>query len=46
MTAGVVVPPERPAQWTHPDSGDGGSGDGGGKCGVGGGSSPGRDKDL
>ena len=28
MTAGVAVPPERPAQQTHPDSGDGGSGDG------------------
>jgi hypothetical protein len=40
------VPPERPARRTHPDSGDGGSGDGGRKNGVGGGSSPGRDNDL
>jgi len=29
MTAGVAVPPERPARRTHPDSGDGGSGDNG-----------------
>jgi len=33
-------------QWTHPDSGDGGSGDVGGKNGIGGGSSTGRDNDL
>ena len=46
MTAGVSVPPERPVRRTHPDSGDGGRGDGGGKNGLGGGSSPGRDNDL
>jgi hypothetical protein len=46
MMVGVAVPPERPARRTHPDSGDRGSGDGGGKNGVGGGSSPGRDNDL
>ena len=46
MTAGVAVPPERPAQRTHLDSGNGGSRDGGGKNGVGGGSSTGRDNDL
>jgi len=42
MTAGVAVPPECPARRTHPDCGDGGSGDGSGKNGVGGGSSTGR----
>jgi hypothetical protein len=46
MTAGVVVPPELPARWTHPDRGDGGSGDGGRKSGVGGGSSTGRDNGI
>jgi hypothetical protein len=46
MMAGVAVPPEHPARRTHPDSSDGGSGDGGGKNGVGGGSSTGRDNDL
>ena len=46
MTAGVAVPPERPARRTHTYSGDGGSGDGGGKNGVGGGSSTGRDNNL
>jgi len=46
MTAGVAVPPERPARRTHPDSGEGGSEDGGGKNGIGGGSSTGRDNDL
>ncbi len=40
------MPPERPAQWTHPDRGDRDSGDGGGKSGVGGGSSTGRDNGL
>ena len=38
--------PECPAQWTHPDRCEGGSGDGGGTNGVGGGSSTGRDNDL
>ncbi len=40
------MPPERPARRTHPDSGNGGSGDGGKKNGVGRGSSTGRDNDL
>jgi hypothetical protein len=40
------VPLERPLQRTHPDSGNGGRGDGGGKNGVGGGSSTGRDNDY
>ena len=40
------MPPERPARRTHPDSSIGGSGDGGKKNGVGGGSSTGRDNDL
>jgi len=43
MTAGVAVPPEHPTQQTHLDRGDGGSADGGGKSGLGGGSSTGRD---
>ena len=38
------MPPEPPARRTHPDSGNGGSGDGGGKKGVDGGSSTGRDR--
>ena len=42
MTAGAATPPEHPPRRTHPDSGDGGKGDGGGKNGVGGGSSTGR----
>jgi hypothetical protein len=46
MTAGAAAPPERPSRRTHTDSGDRGSGDGGGKNGVGGGSSTGRDNDL
>jgi hypothetical protein len=37
MTVGVAVPPERPARRTHPDRGDGGSRDGGGKSSFGGG---------
>ncbi len=41
-----MVTPERLARRKHPDSGDGGSGDGGRKNGVGGGSSTGRDNDL
>jgi hypothetical protein len=46
MTAGVAVPPEHLARWTHLDSGNRGSGDGGGKNGIGGGSSTSRDNDL
>jgi len=46
MTAGVAVPPERLARRTHLDSGDGGSGDCGGKNGISGGSSTSRDNDL
>ena len=44
--AGAAVPPECPPQWTHPDSGYRGSGDGNRKNGVGGGSSTDRDNDL
>ena len=40
------MPPEPPARRTHPDSGDGGSVDGGGINGIGGGSSTGRDNNL
>jgi hypothetical protein len=46
MTTGVAVPPERPVRRTHPDRGDRGSGDGGGKSSVSGGSSTGRDNGL
>ncbi len=46
MTAGEAAPPERPPRRTHPDSGDGGRGDGGRKNDVGGGSSTGRDNGL
>ncbi len=46
MMVGVAVSPEHPAQRTHPDSGDRGSGDGGRMNGVGGVSSTGRDNDL
>ena len=41
-----MVPPERLARRTHLDSSDGGSGDGGRKNGISGGSSTGRDNDL
>ena len=40
------MPPVRPAQRTHPDSGNGGSGDVGRKNGIDSGSSTGRDNDL
>jgi hypothetical protein len=36
MTTRAVVLPERPPRQTHPDNGDRGRGDGGGKNGIGG----------